>query len=337
MNKIWNKKGTINYELVINHISVTIYTHEQGLHFAPYPKKKVTSHLVIWYDKNVTTQCINRFKVADNQNGLFFPQPIIDAYAYLKFGSEKMKKHINRYIEFDEYIYAHYRYPSDEFYIAYHHYRNEIYLWGNEANLERILISVLSMTGKTLPFHAAFINYHGKGNMIIGNSNGGKTSITLQLIKRGGAYIADDIVYIDENDLAHRCVEFISPRRSFLPASLNQYVDFEKGDRSFINLNSLQKAHECKLMDSSCIDRILLISPLQVENVECTKLFCAFHHDSMIGLDFLHDFNRKISDLIDASLLQWSRLKADTKLDIISIDYCNFEESVNIEFDRLFT
>ena len=335
MNKFWNTDRVNRYDIDINHIRITIFSHNQNLHFANYPKTEIKAHLVIWFEEIISSTCKELFKVVDT-NGLFFlPKPICDAYNYLNLDPESMKRHINRYCKCGDYIISHFRFPSDEFYLAYHRNINELFLWGNVANLERILISVLSMTGDTLPFHSALLEYHGNGYMIIGDSGSGKTSLAMMLLKKGASYIADDIVYIDHDGYGHRCGDYMSLRNAYLINEVREYVEFEKGDKSFINVKTMCKGNEWSLIDSVHIDRIILISPLQSNNVTCTNLFCTFRHDSMIGLDFLHDTSKSIACILNKSMNQWNWLYSSVRVDEMKIDYNDFISSASCELKRL--
>lgn len=335
MNGLWNKDGVNRYDIDINHVRVTIFSHNQNLHFANYPKKEIKSRLVIWFEESVSSPCKDMFKVVDANEAYILPKPICDAYNYLNLPPNSMKQHINHYCEFGDYIFSHFRFPSDDFYLAYHRYINELFLWGNQANLERILISVLSMTGDVLPFHSALLEYQGNGYMIIGDSGSGKTSIAMMLLKKGASYIADDILYMDRDGNGYRCGDYMSLRNEYLTKELSRYTEFEKGDKAFINVKSMCKENEWGLKDSVRINRIILISPLQPSNITCTKLFCTFRHDSMIGLEFLHDTSKSIASILNESMKKWCWLYSSVRVDEMIIDYNNFISSTSSELERL--
>ena len=335
MNRLWNTESVNRYDVDINYVRVTIYSHNKTLHFVNYPKKDIKSSLVIWFEESVSPSCEKMFRVVDANKDSFLPKPICDAYNYLKLAPNSIKQHINCYCEYGDYIYAHFRFPSDDFYLAYHTYKNEIFLWGNEANLERILISVLSMTGDALPFHSALIEHHGNGYMIIGDTGSGKTSIAMMLLQKGAAFIADDIAYIDRTGYGYRCGNYMSLRNTYLTKELRQYAKFKKGDKSFINVEAMCRGNKWALKDNVHINQIILIRPLRLNNTTCTKLFCAFRHDSMIGLDYMHDTSKTIDCILNESMKQWSLLNSSLQVDEMVIDYDNFISSLNREIKRL--
>ena len=320
MNRLWNTDRVDRYDIDINQVKVTIFSHNHNLHFATYPKKEIKTHLVIWFDESISSECKEMFKAVDTNKEFFLPKPIFDAYDYLDLKQDSMKRHINCYCECGDFIYSHFRFPSDDFYLAYHKSKNEIFLWGNAANLERTLISVLSMTGDILPLHSALLEYRGQGYLIIGDSGSGKTSLAMMFLKKGAAYISDDITYIDQNGYAYRCGDYMSLRNIYLTNELRPYVEFEKGDKSFINVTYLCKGNNWSLKDAVHVDHIILISPLQSNNITCTKLFCTFRHDSMIGLDFMHDTSKSIACILNESMKQWKRLLSSVQVHEMMID-----------------
>lgn len=337
MQEVWNKNNTIQYEVRINNICIIINSHIRELHFAVYPGKTDLNHkIIIWYEKEIPYECKNIFFQALAKGKKYFPKSILDAYDYLGLGESDINKHINKYVQWNNGVFVHYSFPSDDFYVAYYKNSNEMYVWGNEANLERILISFLSMTGDTLPYHAACVRYHNKGFMIIGDTYSGKTSLVLSLLARGASYIADDILYVDENNCGHRCCEYLSIRNNYIQPNLKEAVEFSKAEKSFINISKMCLINHWEMMDEVHLDKIILINPLKEANITCTKLFCTFRHDSMFSLELLNDKNKYIGQMVVNSMKQWHLMTGYIDVEEIVIDYSAFEKSIDAICEAIF-
>ena len=77
MNSVWNTDGLNRYDIDINHVRVTIFSHNPNLHFANYPKKEIKVHLIIWFEERISSLCESRFKVVDTIKAYFFPNQFV--------------------------------------------------------------------------------------------------------------------------------------------------------------------------------------------------------------------------------------------------------------------
>lgn len=297
MWRYWNKSNICEFTIFINDTLVYIRTHERKLNIVKLPSNDdVRNEITIWFDVEISQKCLQLINDAFAYGKAIVPKPICDAYDYLGLSAKQMENHINKYVVYDGMVYAYYAFPSDNFYLIYNKNQNELFLWGNKPNLERILISILSMTGKILPFHAACIQYNQKGYMIIGDTGSGKTALTLEMLKRGASYISDDILYV-ENDLhGLRCNSYLSLRNKYVGPEAQTAVEVIKADKTFLDLDILCSLNGWRIKDNTSIDEIVLISPLTIDKATCTKLFCTFRHDSMFALEY---FKGNIKEKLD--------------------------------------
>lgn len=335
MRSLWNKSDVFEYWIPINTTLVSIRTHEDNLKIAKFPQNcDIQDKVTIWFDSDISQMCIQRIREAFESGDEIMPDSICLAYKYLGLAPKQMEKHINKYVLFDDIIYAHYAFPSDDFYLMYATNQKDIYLWGNKPNLERILISILSMTGSILPFHAACIQYNKKGYMIIGDSSSGKTAISLEMLKRGAAYISDDTLYIDKDMRGIRCNSYLSLQNKYVKSEMKNAIEVVRADKTFLDIDELCSENDWIIQDNSPIDKILLISPLTVDNATCTKLFCTFRHDSMFALEYLEG---DIREKLDVSILYWKEMLKKVSVKEISINYKEFNISINAICDKIFT
>ena len=322
----WNKKHTLQYSININDVNVVVNTHEKGLLFPPFiAGENVNHNVTIWYDSTISNDLAKQITSIVYENKAMLPASICDAYSYLGLGLENMQKHINKYVDHCGDIYVHYAFPSDDFYMIYNKTTAEIYLWGNRANLERILVSILSMTGDALPFHAACVSVKDKGYLILGDTNSGKTSLVLELMRRGASYVSDDIIYVDSSFYGHRCCDYLSMRAKYLHPSLENSVEFSRGEKVFMPTKELCRNLKCSIESGTSIDEIIILNPLLDSNISCTKLFCAFRHDSMVMNEIL---GGNICDMIDASMKLWNNMCETIPVNAIELDHNNFVQSL---------
>ena len=62
------------------------------------------------------------------------------------------------------------------------------------------IINVIMITKDVLPLHASALDYQGKGILATGWAKGGKTETLLAFTARGGRYIGDEWIYLDQNN-----------------------------------------------------------------------------------------------------------------------------------------
>lgn len=334
MWRYWNKSDVYELSIPINDTLVCIRTHEQVLNIAKLPvKSDVRNKVVIWFDEEISRSCLQCINEAFVYGKSIMPDSICDAYDYLGLSAKQMEKHINKYVIYDETIYAHYAFPSDDFYMMYNKTQNEIFLWGNKPNLERILISILSMTGKVLPFHAACIQYNQKGYMIVGDTGSGKTALVIEMLKRGASYISDDILYVDGEMKGRRCNSYLSIRNNYVRLEEKTAVEVTKADKTFLDLEVLCSQNNWRIQDKTSIDEIILISPLTIDKAICTKLFCTFRHDSMFALEYIKG---NIREKLDDSIWFWKEMLKNVSIKEIKIDYSKFDISIKEICDSIF-
>ena len=326
---LWDRCGIFEYCANVGDVSVKIHSHLQGLHFVPYPHKaKMRYRVDVWFDRDISPDCEEGILKAMREGTPFLPESIRFAYSYLGV-ENKMDRHINRYAVFNDAIYVHYAYPTDNFWAVFDRGGAEIYLWGAEVALERLLISFLTVTGGVMPYHAACVSADSKGSMIIGDSDSGKTSITLALLERGAGYVADDILFVDTELYGHRCCDYLAVRQEFLPLSLQRHVSITKGGKSFINVNTLQCKNMICAVNSAPIGKLFLLAPLRQNNISCEKLFCAFKHDCIFVAEMLGRSIESIAGIIDESMNGWNDLLRKVPIEEVAVDYYNFNASIN--------
>lgn len=334
INQEWDKSGVISHRLIIHDVQIIVYTHKVGLHFPPFPKKeKINRELVIWYDEIISDKLSSRIISVILHGEKRLPPSIQEAYQCIGLKEEQMQKHINKYVAHNEDIFVHYAFPSDDFFLIYNKSISELFLWGNPASLERILVNIFSMTGDALPFHAACVNINGKGVMILGDTNSGKTSLVLELLKHQAKYISDDILYVDNKLIGHRCCDFLSIRTRHVNSSLSPFAEFTKGDKSYFFIKNVCNQMNCDLDTKSLIDEIFLLTPLTLKNISCSQLFCAFRHDGMVMCEIL---GGNFPEKLNTSLTIWEKLTKLKNVNEVLIDKDNFNKTISDALDKYF-
>jgi hypothetical protein len=333
MNNLWSKETTHVVEIQIGDILFKLHSNTPVASFSwinNIPKDKHTvQNISIWYDETIPTKCQENINTAFALGHDYFPAAINDAYKYLGLNEEQKSKHITQYKLYNSCVYVHFKFPSEDFYLIYDLNSSEIYLNGNVVNLERILLDFICMTSECLLLHAACVSINGSSIIILGDSNSGKTSIALSLIKRGASYIGDDIIYVTAYGEVIRCCDFFSMRQKYVPHELLARSIFYKADKLFFNINDVCDNLNYTLLNSGKTVGFVLLFPLTTEKLSATKLFCAFRRDSMWSLDFIGTRYKTIENMIIHSTEMCIDMIKNSTTISYNINFTDFEASVD--------
>lgn len=70
-------------------------------------------------------------------------------------------------------------------------------MFGNEGNLDRVILDILSCYAILPPLHAAAVCKDGEATLLLADSGAGKTRMLLRLLECGYSYLADEEVFWD--------------------------------------------------------------------------------------------------------------------------------------------
>lgn len=92
-------------------------------------------------------------------------------------------------------------FKNREFYFSYPEIEKTVNGYGY-INISKWVMRIATylMSPKTLCFHSSAVSYNGNSSLFLSHTVGGKTTISLGLIKYGFKYINDEYIYITENE-----------------------------------------------------------------------------------------------------------------------------------------
>lgn len=125
-----------------------------------------------------------------------------------------LKSHINKYYRRGKKVFAIFPYTNDRFYLHYSYDNNNIYLIGNEDNLNRIILDFLTSSSEILPLHSSAIGVNETALCILSDSGCGKTSLMLKLLEKHFPFITDDSLF-SVNNKVYRVSNIINVRKNF--------------------------------------------------------------------------------------------------------------------------
>ena len=333
----WDKSNTYEYFFDIGNFKFKICTHKKN--FKQLTEKKIIKNknlpdldITIWLDEN--DEYIRNIKKIMDKCEKYIPEAVVNSYKYLNLDLKLLENRINKYVKYNNDIYVHFRFPTENFYLVYSIDKPEIFIIGNEIYLERIITDLLTITSENLFLHAACIRYKEYGYIILGKSNYGKTGIALNMLENNAVYLADDIVQLNGN-IANRCCDYMSVREEYIPDSLKKYVCYEKPNKSYIDLDYMREDSKLKISDIILISKIILISPMNKEELKPTDLFFIFSRDSMWCMDILKNYLPRIEKIMDHSTTYFNKLIHNIDTEILKIDYSNYKKSIYDFFNNI--
>ncbi|MBQ9934372.1 MAG: hypothetical protein IJO70_00820 [Lachnospiraceae bacterium] len=108
--------------------------------------------------------------------------------------------HCNSWWVEDDYICGYFPYETDRFLLKINPYELLILIYGNELNLNRVILDILSCFATVPPLHGAAVRIDNRTIIMLGQSGCGKTRVMKYFMEHGATYIADEeIFWMDGN------------------------------------------------------------------------------------------------------------------------------------------
>ena len=162
-------------------------------------KQNIIINIFIENDEQLRKKYLELFK--NNHNNYFYPEELVYFYQTLNnklVYQREITKHDNKYYKINDDIFAYFPYISDNFLFKYSRINNDLYIIGNNNNLNRIIEDFLSISRKILPLHASCVEKNNNAIGLISDSNGGKTSILIKLLEKGYNFVGDDSLFFED-------------------------------------------------------------------------------------------------------------------------------------------
>lgn len=294
--------------------------------------------LNIYVEKNNTI--IKRFEEIYKHNTIFYPNELKCFYEIINdefIYKHNIEKHPNKYIKIKNNIYCYFNYIDDKFYLKYSYNDNNIYLCGNNENLNRILLDFISISQEVLPFHGSGVTYKKQAFGLITDSKCGKTSILIKLLENKCDFLTDDSIFIKEKK-AYRVLNELSFRKEY---PNNKFLEeySKKIDTEKININ-MQKYHKkigCNLSENTKIGNIFMLQ----KDIDKTKSildikqpFPAISKHSFLFLHYVTDnFESYINNILQNTVKEAEGLK--NSLIYIKINFDNIDKMVQEIFNYI--
>lgn len=333
------EKNDINkYQIKCGNFTFNINTHMQCVNEAAFDQiiaNPMIPHFEvnIWIEKKIDTDHLN----ACMENGInFIPPQIVKLYDILDCNGIPhipSNKRINRFSDLNGMVYARFPYITDNFYLTYRPRTQEIFIVGDEVTLERIIIDFLSITAQMTPLHGGCVTINNNSFLILGESKSGKSSLILKLMDLGAEYIADDILFIHNNEVI-RQGSYMGIRNDFLPQKLKSlYLGKSSEHYSYINIFEMEKALGYRLGKRSTISDIFMIHPMEYSKLATCQLFPMIPHESIWCTDVLDfDFCNIEKNIQESKKFYLNMLK---KSHNIKINFNDFDKYSKGLYNRL--
>ncbi len=111
------------------------------------------------------------------------------------------QRHCNSWWTETSTIWGYFPYETDNFFLRIMPDNLQVEIFGNENNLNRVILDILSCFAILPPLHGAAVTKNGRTAVLLGESGGGKTRILNSLIKKGYTYIADEEIFWIDNKI----------------------------------------------------------------------------------------------------------------------------------------
>lgn len=129
--------------------------------------------------------------------------------------------------------FCYFPYETDKFFLKVTPLEQHIIVYGNEFNLNRVIIDLLSCFSVVPPLHGAALINNEKTFILLGKGGCGKTRILNLLLNKGYTYVADEeIFWVDEEIFC--CGRAIVEKEGRLNHFPNKYI---KSDSSSLVTN----------------------------------------------------------------------------------------------------
>ncbi len=238
-----------------------------------------------------------------------------------------LKSHINKYYRRGKKVFAIFPYTNDNFYIHYSYDNNNIYLIGNEDNLDRIILDFLTSSSEILPLHSSAIGINETALCILSDSGCGKTSLMLKLLEKHFQFITDDSLF-SINNKVYRVSNIINVRKNFAENKIiDDYIKKKISKNTYqekfsINLSYFKNNIGFELGNSYSNKKYLYIKKehcnLKEEEHNVIKImkepFPSISHQSYWCFHYItNNYLKKIPNIVKDSINYWEKELKDIK------------------------
>lgn len=200
-DETWCKIGSCS--ICIHHPKqVTVPQYVQIIEGEQSTVRLVEKKIHLWYNPNLGHEFRDEFDECCTKAKTYFPEALSFFYQTLdKEGVSFLppERHCNRYYQYKEYVLADFPYESDKFYLIADLKKDILYVFGEKTCILRILGDLYAIMQERLPLHGCAVSCNGRASCFLGNSNCGKSTVLMHLMRHGYEYISDDELYIKNN------------------------------------------------------------------------------------------------------------------------------------------
>lgn len=339
MHNVWkNFKDKINtYNLEIGNYIFTIRTSQENLSL-PFEKLEGNKDLPI-IKINIWLEDTPSFRkyfldICENSAKSFIPKEL--KWFYEKINNTFYLKHNifgnpNRYYKRNSEVFACFNYITDNFYLNYSYNNNNIYIVGNNNNLNRIILDFLTVSQEFLPLHGSAVECNNRAIGLISDSNCGKTTLLIKLLEKGFAFLTDDSLFIQKDSIV-KVSNLLSIRKGFENnkkiADLTKQIQQEK---MMLDINNLSKILGFKTATVANNIKIYTLKRKEQDKYQFIKMrqpFPCIANQSFWCLHYLIQENEKeyINDVVDKSVKKANEILENANNLIVELE--EIEETI---------
>lgn len=147
-----------------------------------------------------------------------------------------LKQRINHFYKGKDYYCYCFKYETDQFNVLFNS-NKDIHIIGDNINLDRTIKDFLCITAPTIPIHGAAVSDGENATLLIGESQSGKTSLTLLMIQKGYKYLCDDMIFF-KGSRVFNCEKYTHIRKSNFTHNQLHY-NYYKETENFVFIDVL--------------------------------------------------------------------------------------------------
>lgn len=152
----------------------------------------------MWIPTMEVTICLRPLQTPLTEERRDVPQVLRQFYSamdQLQIPCLPPERHCNAWWAEPGVIHGQFPYVTDRFCLSVFPEEKKVEIFGNEKNLNRVILDLLSCYASVPPLHGAAVEKKGKAYILLAGSGGGKTRAVSALVERGYTYIADEEIF----------------------------------------------------------------------------------------------------------------------------------------------